>query len=117
MKDLFAEILSIEDVEGVMLFLHDGQLAYQKFFPSKLVDTENIDWLSFGKAVNGIMEADLIFENKRIYLRKTATGYLMILMGTSAPAALVRLNIDLILPAIKDASPSGSVWRFLKQKK
>ncbi len=117
MKDLFAEILSIEDVEGVMLFLHDGQLAYQKFFPSTSVDAKSIDWLAFGKAVNGIREADLIFENKRIYLRKTATGYLMILMGTSAPAAMVRLNIDLILPAIKDASPSGSVWRFLKRKK
>lgn len=117
MKNLFAEILSIEDVEGVILFLHDGQLAYQQFSPSKAMDAKSIDWLAFKKAVNGVREADLIFENKRIYLRKTATGYLMILMGTSAPAALVRLNIDLILPAIKDASPSGSVWRFLKRKK
>jgi len=117
MKDLFAEILSIEEVEGVMLFIHDGQLAYQKFSASTSMDAKSIDWLAFGKVVNGIREADLIFENKRIYLRKTATGYLVILMGTSAPAAMVRLNTDLILPAIKDTSSSGSVWRFLKRKK
>jgi hypothetical protein len=103
MKGLFAEILSIEDVEGIMLFASNGQITYQEFSPSVSFDLSDIDWKAFGKAANGIREADLLFKNKRIYLRKTTTGYLMVIMWASAPAAMVRLHIDLILPDINNA--------------
>jgi hypothetical protein len=116
MTDLFNDILALENVEGVLLFSPEGDLSFQRFTRAVPTGVNRVDWPRMARVVNGIREAEIIFENKRIYIRKTATGHLMVVMRNSAPAAMVRLHTDLILPAMKKKSGSARLRRFLHHK-
>ena len=117
MKELFNDILNIEDVMGVILLSHEGQLGFKHFSSPLDEDPDTIDWGSFLTAFNGIREADFFFENCRLYIRSTSYGYIMILMGIFTPIAMVRLNCDILLPSLKQATKSKGLGRFFKRKK
>lgn len=117
MKKLFNDILGMEDVDGVMIFSFKGELIYKKFLSSLLVEPETRDWWGlFISSLNGIKEADLIFEKSKFYVRKTAIGYLIILMGIFAPSAMVRLNCDTLLPALKKMTTGKGRMGLFKNK-
>ncbi len=118
MKELFNDILIIEDVEGVMLFSFEGELLFKDFLSPLVDESDNMDlWAVFIASLKGIREADLVFEKARLYVRKTTSGYMMILMGVFAPIAMVRLNCDIILPALKKTATNKGWKKFLKKKK
>ena len=102
MKKLFKDILNMEDINGIMLFSFKGELIFKLFLSPLAEEPENKDWWGlFIRSLNGIREADLIFEKSKFYIRKTEIGYLIILMGIFVPTAMVRLNCDMVLPALK----------------
>lgn len=117
MKKLFNDILSIEDVKGVMLFSLDGQIVFSEFNVPLSENPENKDWTPFLEALNGVREADLIYEKNRVYFRRASSGYLIILMEAFAPVAMVRLNCDLLLPSLKQKKLSKGVGRLFRRKK
>lgn len=106
MKELFNDILSMEDVKGAMLFSFEGKLVFKEFSSPLSEDPGNRNWIPFVEALNGVREADLVFENSRLYIRKTDLGYLLVLMGSFAPSAMVRLNCDVLLPSLKQIKPT-----------
>jgi hypothetical protein len=117
LKELFNDILTIEDVEGVMLFSFEGELVFKEFLSPLLDESGNMDlWGVFIDSLKGIREADLVFEKARLYVRKTSSGYVMILMGVFAPIAMVRLNCDILLPSLKKTATTKG-WRNLFKKK
>ena len=117
MKELFNDILKIDDVEGVMLFSFEGELIFKEFSSPLVDESENMDlWEVFIDSLKGIREADLVFEKARVYVRKTSSGYVMILMGIFAPIAMVRLNCDILLPSLKRAAATKG-WRNLFRKR
>ena len=117
MKGLFSDILRIEDVEGVMFFSFEGELVFKEFLSPLLDESYNMEsWGLFIDSLKGIREADLVFEKARLYVRKTSSGYVMILMGVFAPIAMVRLNCDIILPSLKKAATTKG-WKHLFKKK
>ena len=117
MKELFNDILKIEDVEGVMLFSFEGELIVKEFLSPLVDESENMDSLGlFINSLKGIRDADLVFEKARLYVRKTSSGYVMILMGVFAPIAMVRLNCDILLPSLKKTATTKG-WRNLFKKK
>lgn len=117
MKELFDDILKIEDVEGVMLFSLEGELVFKEFLSPLIDESETMDlWGVFIDSLKGIREAELVFENARLYVRKTSSGYVMILMGVFAPVAMVRLNCDIILPSLKKAATTKGWRNFFKKK-
>jgi hypothetical protein len=66
----------------------------------------------FIQALGDIREADLIFEKSRIYVRRTDTGYLVVLLGLFASGAMLRLHVDMVLPSLKERG-KGKGWRSL----
>ena len=115
MKELFKDILSMEGVTGVLLLSPEGELAFKEMSAQLNQKIENQDWRQFIEALDGIRETDLVFENARIYIRKTELGYLLILMDFFASAAMVRLNTDIILPALKPVKGSKGIKRLFKK--
>ena len=92
----------MEDVDGIMLFSFKGELIYKLFLSPLPEEPENKGWWGlFIRSLNGVREADLIFEKSKFYIRKTEMGYLIILMGIFVPTAMVRLNCDMLLPTLR----------------
>lgn len=68
--------------------------------PSQGLPLEN-GWDRFAQSLKDIREADFLYGNNRIYIKKAETGYLLIVMGLLAPFAMVRMSCDMISPALK----------------
>lgn len=117
MKELFSDILNMQDVNGVMLFSLEGEPIFREFVSPPSEETENRDlWAPFIESLEGIREADLVFEKGKLYVRKTDSGYLVFFLGSFAPSAMLRLNCDIILPSLKEASTSKGLGRLFKKK-
>jgi len=71
----------------------------------------------FIRALGGIREADLIFEKSRIYVRKTETGYLVILLGLFASGAMLRLHVDMALPSLKEKAKGKGLRALFRRNK
>ena len=118
MKELFKDVLSVEGVTGGMLFSSKGELLFKEFTSPIPHDPEKTDlWALFINFLDKVREADLVFEKMRLYIRKTGMGFLMIIMESSAPIAMVRLNCDLLLPALKEEGDVKNLGRLAKKKK
>jgi len=113
MKKLFKDILNMNDVKGVMLFSFTGELLFKEFVSPLSEEPEKKDWWRlFFLSLNKVNEAELVFEKSRLYIRKTELGFLMILMGCFAPVAMVRLNCDILIPALKQTTTMSGLKRF-----
>lgn len=110
------EILRLDDVKGVIVLSGEGGVLFQQFVDSKFhpSQTDEKTWPSLLSALEGIREADFLFDNLRIYIRRSADGYLLVLMGHFAPIAMVRLNCDIALPALKKVNTAKGFGRFFK---
>lgn len=101
MKDLFSEILNVDDVLGAVLIDFDGKVMFQSFLIDIKQNPESKDWALFINLLSETRETDLIFEKYRFYVRKTEIGYLIVMMRRSAPIAVLRLNCDILLPSLR----------------
>ncbi|MBN1276173.1 MAG: hypothetical protein JXA35_01685 [Deltaproteobacteria bacterium] len=117
MKELFSDILGIEDVKGVILFSLDGKVLFSEFISSQYFNPEERDWGPFIKILAGIREADFSFEKCRFYFRGTSSHFLMVIMDIFAPVSMVRLNCDLLLPSLNQTAKSKGLGQFFKRKK
>ncbi len=115
MRELFNDILSMQGVKGVMIFAFAGDLVFQQFNHEPAEDPRTRDWSLFIESLAGNRETDLVFEKGRLYIRRTDIGYLVVLMGLFVPISMVRLNCDIVLPALKPAKPSKGIRRFFKK--
>jgi hypothetical protein len=116
MIELLRDVLTIEDVRGVMLLSPEGKLVFKQFRHTLTDEPETRDWWGlFIHSLKGIGEAEFIFDGGRIYLRKTDLGYLLVLMGDSTPFAMLRLNCDIILPKMKQMKPNKGLRSLLRK--
>ena len=116
MKNLFKDILKTDEVEGIMLFSFDGKLIFKELLSPVAEGVEKGDWWRLIiESMKNVSEADLVFEKCQIYMRKTAAGFLIVLMGIFAPVAMVRLNCDILAPSLKKAS-SSRLGGFFKKR-
>jgi hypothetical protein len=101
MKGLFDDILNMRDVTGVMLFSFEGKLIFKEFLSPPPEEPESTNWWRvLMHSLDGAQEVDLVYEKSRFYIRKTELGYLLVLMGTLAPTAMMRLNCDLLIASL-----------------
>jgi len=56
-----------------------------------------------------------VFERGQVYVRRTADGVLVVVMGLIAPCAVIRLNCDILLPALKEQRSTKGIKRFFKR--
>ncbi|MFO7784683.1 MAG: hypothetical protein ACQET7_13755 [Thermodesulfobacteriota bacterium] len=116
MEPDFNEILSLDDVKGVMVLSGEGRVLFERMIDPAFdrVKTKSKDWGPLLTALEGVREADFLLDNLRIYMRQSAGGYILVLMGHFAPIAMVRLNCDIVLPALKRKHGSKGLGRFFK---
>jgi len=114
MRELFNDILNMEGVKGLMFFSFSGELIFKELNQALPEEPEARDWSLFIQSLVGMRETDLIFEKGRLYIRRTEIGYLVVLMGLFVPIAMMRLNCDIVMPALKPAKAVKGIRRFFK---
>jgi hypothetical protein len=115
MKKLFKEILEIDDIKGVLFLSTDGKVLFKEFAGRIPAGIDTTNWGPFSATFGAVREAELIFDTLRIYLRRSSAGYILVVMGMSALIAMVRLNCDIIIPALEDQKkPTKGFGRFFK---
>jgi hypothetical protein len=115
MKELFSDILSMEGIKGVLLLSLQGEIIFKEF-PSPLpAEPETRYWRRLVNSLEGIRETDLVYEKGRLYIRITELGYLLIFMGYFVSSAMLRLNCDILLPALKPVKTTRGLKRFFKK--
>ena len=117
MKEHFKDLFDIEDVQGVLFLSFDGKVIFSKFLSRSPAKLEAINWLLFIQTLNGVQEAELVFENRRCYLRRTETGFILVVVGEAALIEMVRLNCDILLPVFKHQKKKREgLGRFFKRR-
>ena len=115
MRELFSDILNIEGVKGLILLSFTGDMIFKELNQIVQQDAENNDWKLFIESLAGMRESDLIFEKGRLYIRRTEIGYLIVIIGSFVPIAMMRLQCDILLPALKPAKSPKGIRRFFKK--
>ena len=115
MRDLFKDILSTDGVKGLLLLSFNGGLIFKEFLSDDIKEPANMNWKSFVSSLDGVRETDLVFDNGRIYIRRSEVGYLLIPMEINTSVALIRLNCDIVLPLLKPAKSSKRLKRLFKK--
>ena len=101
MKDLFKDIFDIDDVHGVMFLPIKGKDVFSEFVSQQSIKIGDVNWIPFIHSLNGIHEAELIFEKKRLYLRRAGMGYILVVMGKAGLTEMVRLNCDVLISSLE----------------
>ena len=118
MKELFNDIRNTEDLEGILVFSVEGKVIYQEFLYAPTEEINNQDfWSGFISLLDGIREAELLFEKSKVYIREMDIGYLIIITGVFAPSAKIRLYCDILIPSLKSRRPSKRLKRIFKRNK
>jgi hypothetical protein len=117
MKDLFKDIFDIDDVHGVMFLPFKGKLVFSEFASQQPKKIGDINWLPFVHSLNGIHEAELIFENNRFYLRKAGMGYILVVMGKAGLTEMVRLNCDVLISSFEQTKKKHKGLELFFKKK
>lgn len=101
MRELFRELLQVQDVRGVSLFSAGGTVLFQEWRVDPPRPDRRAEVFSLLTAVlAGHKEADVAFRHGRLYARETPAGLLLVVTGLGVPLALVRLQLDLLLPSL-----------------
>ena len=115
MKNLFRDILQLDDIKGIILLSEDGAVLFKELLAPTAGDLENSDWISGLSNVDRADEIEFVYENDRIYVRKMAGACLLIWMGGFAPAAMVRVNCDILIPSLEKSLSARGLRRFFKK--
>ena len=117
MKDLFKDIFNIDNVQGVMFLPIKGKLVFSEFVSQQPKKIGDINWPPFIQTLNGIHEAELIFENNRFYLRRAGMGYILVVMGESGLTEMVRLSCDVLISSFEQTKKKHKgLEHFFKKK-
>ena len=116
MKELFNDIVDLDGVKSVLLISLKGEILFKSNKEKLPGSVAKRGWEELLGAVEGLREVDLVYETGRLYLRKTPVGYLVVLAGLGVPIAMLRLNCDIVLPALRqNKGTSGGIKRFFKK--
>jgi hypothetical protein len=88
---------------------------YEKSRVGDWPNLATVDWKNILSTLDGTRETDLVFDRGRVYIRKTALGYLMIPTSHQDSVAMLRLNCDIVLPSLKPAKSPRSLKRLFKK--
>ncbi|MFZ1983626.1 MAG: hypothetical protein WAU91_04385 [Desulfatitalea sp.] len=117
MEKELKKILELENVNGCLLVSPEGQVQYSEFPSQAPRGLEQCQWRALVDALDGIHEADALFENARLYIRSSPTGYLLVFLDLYAAIAMIRLQCDVLIPTLKpQAQEQKGLRRFFTKK-
>lgn len=115
MREVFADLLAVDGVKGVVFFSAAGELMFEEFPINAAARPPAREWRALLGAVAGLREADLLFEKGRIFIRAAPEGTLIVTTGRIAPSALIRLTCDILMPALAQVKPVKGLRRFFSR--
>jgi len=116
MDENIKDLMEIEQVLGIIYFSVDGSVLFRYYRQKEPQGIDGWDLSLFAVALDKIQEAELVFENIMLYIIKGRAGFLLTVLGRSAPVALVRLNCNILLATLdKESQKPKGLTRFLKK--
>ena len=115
MRKLFDDLLNIDGVKGLILLSFNGDVIFRDLDHVGNEIIENRRWRPLIESLANTRETDLIFAKGRLYIRRTGLGFLVVLMGSFIPIAMIRLQCDILMPYLKPAKASKGIRRFFKK--
>jgi hypothetical protein len=115
MRELFDDLLNLDGVKGLILLSFSGEIIFRELNPIGHENLENRGWRPLIESLANIRETDLIFEKGRLYIRRTGLGFLIVLMGSFVPLAMMRLQCDILMPSLNPAKATKGIRRFFKK--
>lgn len=115
MEKFFNNILDVKSVIGVF-FIPENGLSALSFLRDDRRDGndsynfENADWKALAAVLGDGLEAELVFEENRIYLRRNSNGFTVVVMEHGADVDLVRLGCEIAADLI-DRMKKPNVFR------
>lgn len=120
MKDIFKDLVGIEGVHGAIVLDPAGVLLASRFsdeHQNRTPAVEAYDWKPLVAELGELTEADFVFDQGRIYLKKLQAGFLLVVMDDIAPVSMVRLNCEILMPALDSMKSFGSrIGRIFKKR-
>ena len=114
MKKILEEIIELDGVTGCLFLSREGQIMHALFPATATISTEAHNWPALIKALGNIAEADMLFEDKRVFMRRTNTGYLLVVAEPYAILSLIKLNCDILVQKLNTYKPKG-ISRFFNK--
>ena len=87
MREVFKDLLAVDGVRGAMFFSPSGERVFEEFNIGGGEPVPAGDWYALAASLGRVREAELVFEKGRLYVRRTAEGVLVVVMGLIAPCA------------------------------
>jgi len=115
MKNYFKDILDTDGVKGILLLSFNGGLIFKEFLSQDQKEPQDMNWKRFISSLDGVRETDLVFDNGRIYIRRSEVGYILIPMEINTSVAMIRLYCDILLPLLKPPKSSKRLKRLFKK--
>ncbi len=120
MKEALKNIIELPDIEAVFYIgknndhiVHISDNYKKTFSDRKIPDAEELEILL--KNLDGLTEAEFIFSEKRLFIRKIENCFLMIVLGFSTPSPILQLNCDIAIPELNKSSKPKGLSRFFKK--
>lgn len=108
MEALFKDIVAINGVQSILLIDRSGKIIYEAANAQQTGATQRYtNWKKLIDVLDNAREADFVFDNGRVYLRRAENGYLLVNMQSFASIAMVKLNCDIVLPQLKNEKSRG----------
>ncbi len=116
MKDIFNDILNLNDVNGAIFLDENSDVKLQSYTFSPAPKLNPHDLTAFINSLGDNTETEIHFDNLRLYIKRIDTGHIILMTGYNAQMAMVRLNCDVLAPLIKSSfeKPTG-IARFFRK--
>ena len=111
---MLKDIHELDHVLGCLLINNDGAIVHAHFSTPPSTLPAGYDWALFIQTMEDIQEADILFDETRMYIRKTKRGCLLILIEIYAALSLIKLQCDVLIPKLDQHKPKG-LKRFFKK--
>lgn len=123
MKEVFKDLVEIEGVYGAVVLDAAGIMIASRFSDRHQEMASAIKKYSWESLVlemveaRDMKEADFVFDNGRIFLRKLPGGFLVVVISDIAPISMVRLHCDVLMPELAvQPNAGGRIGRIFKRK-
>lgn len=112
MREVFADLLAVDGVKGMLIFSAGGDLLFEEFTIGAAGRPPVREWRALLDAAAGFRETDLLFEKGRVYIHRVGERALIVVTGLIAPSAIIRRTCDILAPALTQFKPGKGLKRF-----
>lgn len=116
MHDIFKDIIELEDIAGILLISREGKILFKEVPNIDSGKFDDVSWVRpIWKLLSTADELEFLFENGRLYVRKTSNGVLLFFLGNFASFAMVRMKCDILIPKLEKSFNGKKITRFFKR--